>query len=96
MPGTVTHHSDLGGHQPVVLTTCQVQIVNAEGSTKKARALLDAASSTLFVMKSLAQHLHLSRWHRRFGNLTFLTRNGGSQLIKSLWKDSGSGGDSAA
>ena len=58
-PGTVTHHSDLGGHHPVVPTTCEVQILNNDSSREKARALLDSASSTSFIIKGLAQHLHL-------------------------------------
>ena len=63
MPGAVTHHSDLGGCHPVVLTPCQVQIVSADSTTTKARALLDLASSTSFVTESLAQCLHLRRRH---------------------------------
>ena len=60
-PGTVTYHSQSGGRQPVVLTMCQVRIVSADGSMTKARALLDSASSTLFITESLAQRLHLQR-----------------------------------
>ena len=59
--GTVTHHSQSGGRHPVVPTTYQVQIVSADGSTTKARALLNSASSTPFIMESLAQRLHLRR-----------------------------------
>ena len=61
MRGTVTHHSQSGGHYPVVLTTCQVHNVSADGSTTKARALLNFASSTSFITKSLAKRLHLRR-----------------------------------
>ena len=61
MPGTVTHHSDLRGHHPVLLTTSQVKIVSADGSTPKSRALLDSASSILFITEGLAQHLLLRR-----------------------------------
>ena len=103
MPGTVTHHWDLGGGHPVVHTMCQVQILNAEGSTTKARALLDSASSTSFITEfstaptlTMSTSLHESWYHQQFCNPTFLTWNGGSQHIKSLWKDSSSGGDSAA
>ena len=62
-PYTVTHHSHLGGCHPVVLTMCQVQIVSTNGSTTKARAMLDSVSSTSFITKSLAQCLYLRRWH---------------------------------
>ena len=61
-PGTVTHHSQFGGCYPVVLT-CQVQIVKADGSTTKARALLDSGSSTSLIMESVAKRLRLQLWH---------------------------------
>ena len=57
--GLVTHDSDLGDRHPVVLTRCKVQIESGDGSTTKARALLDSASFTSFITESLAQHLHL-------------------------------------
>ena len=104
MPGTVTHHPQLGGQHPVVLTECYAHIVNTDGSTTKARTLLDSAPSTSFIVESWAQHLHLQRWchfmkvgdiSMQFCNPTSLMRNGGSQHIKSLWKDSGSGSSSA-
>ena len=103
-PGTVTHHSDLGGRHPIVLTTCEVQIVSIDGSMMKARTLLNSASSsfvhngefsTVPILTTLAS-LHESQWHRRFCNPSFLTRHGESQCIKSSWKDSGSGSSSAA
>ena len=63
MPGTVLHHSQLGGHRRVLLTTCQVQIVKNDGSTMKVRALLDSNPFTLFITESSAQCLHLQHQH---------------------------------
>ena len=57
-PGTSMHHLQLGGHHPVVFP-CQVQIVSVDDSTMKPRALMDSASSTSFLTKSLAQCPHL-------------------------------------
>ena len=54
-PGTVMHHSQLGGSHPVVLTW-RVQIVRPDGSTTKAGVLLDSASSTLFIIVTVPLH----------------------------------------
>ncbi len=42
-----------------LLMTCQVMLVSPNGSSMKARALLDSASSTSFVSERLARSLHL-------------------------------------
>ena len=42
---TVTHHSELGGCHPVVITR-QVRIVSVDGSAMQARALLELEAST--------------------------------------------------
>ena len=39
--------------------TCQVQIVIADYSMINARAMLDSASSTSFIIESLPHHLYL-------------------------------------
>ena len=46
----------------LLLMTCQARIIASDGSTTIARALLDSASSTSFLMEHLAQCLHL--WHQ--------------------------------
>ena len=43
--------------------TCQVRVTSPDGHTTKARALLDSASSALFITERLALHLHLPRRH---------------------------------
>ena len=48
-------------HKKILLMTCKVQILGPDGSVTQARALLDSASSTLFITKRLAQRLGLKR-----------------------------------
>ena len=61
-PGTVTHHSQLGGCHPVELTTCQVQIVSADGSTTKARALFMAGAIGAAVTAMAVPVLDKEQW----------------------------------
>ena len=50
----LTSVSQLQSCGQVLLVTCRVKIVGPNGSTAQARALLDFASSTSFIMKCLA------------------------------------------
>ena len=60
-----THVPQVWNHRQVLLITCQVKIVGADGSTTQARALLDSASSTSFIRERLMQRLRLARHNHR-------------------------------
>ena len=47
------------------MMTCQIGVMMSDSHVTRARALLDCASSTLFVTKSLARRLQLPRQHQR-------------------------------
>ena len=56
-----THTSQPGRQQQVLLMMCQVIEVRSDGTSYKARALLDSGSSASFISERVAQHLHLPR-----------------------------------
>ena len=51
--------SQLGCQQQVLLMTCQVIAVRPDGTSYKARALLDSSLSASFISERVAQHLCL-------------------------------------
>ena len=57
----VTHVSRLAIRRQVLLTTCQILVRGPDGSTSRARALLDSASAASFISERLVQRLHLPR-----------------------------------
>ncbi len=57
----ITSHAAMGFTSNSLLMTCCVSIDAPDGSTVKARALLDSASSASFVSERLAQSLCLPR-----------------------------------
>ena len=64
VPTQITHlaHPDSKSRQQcVLLMTCQLLVITANGQRTRARALLDSASSTSFITERLAQHLRLPR-----------------------------------
>ena len=65
VPTQITHlaHPE-SKSQCVLLMTCQLLVVTANGQHTRARALLDSASSTSFITERLAQHLRLPRQRR--------------------------------
>ena len=57
------HASNSGSHNKVLLPICKVEVIDPDGSTQQARALLESASSASFIMKRLARQLHLPHNH---------------------------------
>ena len=60
-PSSVTSHTAVDLTPDTLLMTCRVLVVSPDGFTMEARALLDSASSALFVSERLAQALCLPR-----------------------------------
>ena len=50
--------------QQPLLMTCRILVSSPDGVTTQARAMLDSASSSSFISKRLAQHLHLPHSRR--------------------------------
>ena len=69
-PTTVLSHVARAdsSHRHVLLMTSHVLVVAPDGSTTRARALLDSASSTSFISEHLAQHMRLHR-RREFAQI---------------------------
>ena len=59
--GLLPSHAAMGLTASSLLMTCQVAVDAPDGSTVKARALLDSASSASFISERLAQSLSLPR-----------------------------------
>ena len=56
-----TSHAAIPLHSSTLLMTCKVFVTAPDGTSIEARALLDNASSALFISERIAQHLRLPR-----------------------------------
>ena len=82
----VSTHAAMSIKSDVLLMTCHVLVESPNGSSMKARALLDSASSASFVSERLAQSLSLPRscQNARISGVAGLTRNSPVQSIANL------------
>lgn len=84
--GTVSSHTAAGVAFNTLLMTCQVLARSPDGSSVKARALLDSASSTSFISERLAQGLCLprSRHSIRISGITGISHHSPLQSVATL------------
>ena len=82
----ITSHVATGIKSNFLLMTCNVMVSSPDGTSLKARALLDSASSTSFVSERLAQCLHLPRssQNAQISGVAGLTRNSSIQSIANF------------
>jgi len=82
----VSTHAAIGIKSDVLLMTCHVLVESPNGSSMKARALLDSASSASFVSERLAQSLSLTRstQNARISGVAGLVRSNPVQSIANL------------
>ena len=82
----ITSHVAMGIKSNFLLMTCNVMVSSPDGTSLKARALLDSASSTSFVSERLAQCLHLPRssQNAQISGVAGLTRNSSIQSIANF------------